>query len=138
MAAVLTLVIVASFTLQSHALLNLTADEAAQLVRDEFRYAYESYLTYAYGYDELRPLWFNGSNWYDFTQLLTPIDSLSTLALMGDQQDLINRTLELVCNFKWETVDTYINMFELIIRDVGGLLSAYWYVSPIHTIFYNK
>ena len=114
--------------------LDLTGEEAAQLIRDEFRYAYESYLTYAtenngtMGYDELRPLWFNGSNWYEFTQLLTPIDSLSTLALMGDQDDLLNQTIELVCNFDWDTVDDYINMFELIIRNVGGLLSAYYFI----------
>ena len=125
---------------KSFAKLNLNGSQAAQLVREEFRYAYQSYLTYAKGFDELRPLWFNGSNWYDFTQLLTPIDSLSTLALMnydGYQQDLIDETLELVCDFSWDTVDTYVDMFEIIIRNVGGLSSAYWFVFYSCIVIHN-
>lgn len=112
---------------------DLSPEQAANLVRDEFRHGYEAYIDYAWGSDELRPLTFDGLNWSDSSMMITPIDSLGTMAIMG-LQDLLNRTLdELLCDGETPKFsflkDQNINMFEIVIRDLGGLVSAYHFVT---------
>ncbi len=48
-----------------------------------FQHSYESYLSHAYPYDELRPLTCDGvDTWGSYS--LTLIDALDTLAVMGN------------------------------------------------------
>eukprot|EP01084_Bolivina_argentea_P316472 548593_1 len=116
---------------------NLSTREAANLVASEFRFGYEAYRQYAWGYDDLQPLTFNGANWSKYSMMITPIDSLGTMALMN-LTDLINVTMdELLCNGSQPLFtflrDQNINMFEIVIRVLGGLVSAYHFLTdPIH------
>lgn len=85
--------------------------------------AYDGYLEHAYPYDELRPLSCDGvDTWGSYS--LTLIDSLDTLAIMGNYSEFrrVYSLLSQMTNF-----DTNINVsvFETNIRIVGGLLSAH-------------
>lgn len=111
-------------------ILNLTGREAAELVREEFIYAYDAYEKYALGSDDLLPLTKNGYNWTNYSMLITPIDSLDTMYLMNLTK-YINNTLKLLCNpshnFNFNQ-NIIINVFETIIRVLGGLLSSYYFL----------
>jgi hypothetical protein len=56
---------------------------AREEVRAMFQHSYDSYLSHAYPYDELRPLTCDGvDTWGSYS--LTLIDALDTLAVMGN------------------------------------------------------
>src|SRR5919107_1535617 len=55
----------------------------AARVRAEFLHAWRGYERYAWGHDELKPLSKAARDWYDEPLLMTPVDSLDTLILMG-------------------------------------------------------
>ncbi|EFN76663.1 ER degradation-enhancing alpha-mannosidase-like protein 2 [Harpegnathos saltator] len=92
-------------------------------VRTMFDYAYSSYLTYAYPYDELRSLSCDGfDTWGSFS--LTLIDALDTLAVMGNFTEF-RRVAEIIsarANFE---ANINVSVFETNIRVIGGLLSAH-------------
>lgn len=88
-----------------------------------FQHAYDSYLRFAYPYDELRPLSCDGvDTWGSYS--LTLIDALDTLAIMGNATEF-RRVVDIV--LKRQTFDTDVNVsvFETNIRIIGGLLSAH-------------
>lgn len=92
-------------------------------VRDMFHHAYNGYLTYASGYDELRPLTCDGINtWGSYS--LTLIDALDTLAVMGNYTEFRRVVDYLVNNSNFDS-DINVSVFETNIRIVGGLLSAH-------------
>ncbi|KAL4714476.1 hypothetical protein ACJJTC_017771 [Scirpophaga incertulas] len=92
-------------------------------VRDMFQHAYESYLRYAYPYDELRPLSCDGiDTWGSYS--LTLIDALDTLAIMGNYTEF-NRVVEIVLQKQNFDTDINVSVFETNIRIIGGLLSAH-------------
>ena len=55
---------------------------AAQ-VRAEFLSSWQAYERYAWGHDELQPVSKTPRDWYGESLLMTPVDSLDTLLLMG-------------------------------------------------------
>ncbi|GBP56931.1 ER degradation-enhancing alpha-mannosidase-like protein 2 [Eumeta japonica] len=88
-----------------------------------FQHAYDSYLRYAYPYDELRPLSCDGiDTWGSYS--LTLIDALDTLAIMGNYTEF-NRVVEIVIQRKNFEADINVSVFETNIRIIGGLLSAH-------------
>ncbi|XP_068627733.1 ER degradation-enhancing alpha-mannosidase-like protein 2 [Battus philenor] len=92
-------------------------------VREMFQHAYDSYLRYAYPYDELRPLSCDGvDTWGSYS--LTLIDALDTLAIMGNYTEF-NRVVDLVIQRKDFDTDINVSVFETNIRIIGGLLSAH-------------
>src|ERR1700760_2121694 len=52
-------------------------------VRGEFLYAWNAYKQYAWGHDELKPLSQGHHDWYSTSLLMTPVDALDTMILMG-------------------------------------------------------
>ncbi|MGC2163804.1 MAG: glycoside hydrolase family 47 protein, partial [Silvibacterium sp.] len=60
--------------------------EMAQRVRDQFLHAWNGYHKYAWGHDELRPLSKKPFDWYGTSLMMTPVDSLDTMILMGLNQ----------------------------------------------------
>src|SRR5262245_61767902 len=52
-------------------------------VRAETRHAWASYAKYAWGHDELRPETRSPRDWYGASLLITPVDSLDTLVMLG-------------------------------------------------------
>ncbi|KAM3967994.1 ER degradation-enhancing alpha-mannosidase-like protein 2 [Aphomia sociella] len=88
-----------------------------------FQHAYDSYLKYAYPYDELRPLSCDGvDTWGSYS--LTLIDALDTLAIMGNYTEF-NRVVEIILQKQNFDADINVSVFETNIRIIGGLLSAH-------------
>jgi ER degradation enhancer, mannosidase alpha-like 2 len=93
-------------------------------VRGELRHAWNGYVRYAWGHDELRPLSHAPRDWYGESLLITPVDSLDTLILLG-LDDEAARTREYVATHLSLDKDIWVKNFEITIRVLGGLLSAY-------------
>jgi mannosidase alpha-like ER degradation enhancer 2 len=98
--------------------------EMAEDVRQEFLHAWKGYRQYAWGHDELQPLSKSYRDWYGTSLLMTPVDALDTMLLMGlkdeakTDRDLIDKQLSF-------DKDIYVKNFEITIRLLGGLLSSY-------------
>lgn len=99
------------------------AAQAAR-VKQEFLHAWDDYVKYAWGHDALRPLSKTPNNWYGPSLLMTPVDALDTLVLMGlkDQADKDRELIDTKLDFNR---DIYVKNFEITIRLLGGLLSGY-------------
>ena len=100
-----------------------SAQLAAQ-VREEVRHAWQGYKQYAWGHDDLAPLSNGAHDWYASSLLMTPVDALDTLILLG-LNDEANEARELVATRLNFDRDIYVKHFEITIRLLGGLLSSY-------------
>jgi len=96
----------------------------AQRVKDEMRHAWQGYKQYAWGHDALKPLSKTPRDWYEHSLLMTPVDGLDTLILMG-LKDEADEARELIATKLSFDQDMYVQNFEITIRLLGGLLSAY-------------
>jgi hypothetical protein len=96
---------------------------AAQ-VRTEFLYAWKAYEQYAWGHDELRPLTRTPRDWYGEPLLMTPVDSLDTLLLLGLDDEAAKAKTLIVDKLSFDK-DISVKNFEVTIRLLGGLLSGY-------------
>ncbi|XP_045479503.1 ER degradation-enhancing alpha-mannosidase-like protein 2 [Harmonia axyridis] len=99
--------------------LNKLRDE----VKEMFYHAYNSYLKFAYPYDELRPLSCDGIDTYG-SYSLTLIDALDTLAIMGNYTEF-QRVVDLITSKSKFDANINVSVFETNIRIIGGLLSAH-------------
>src|SRR2546430_589997 len=52
-------------------------------VRAEFLHAWNGYKKYCWGHDDLKPLSKTCHDWYTKPLLMTPVDALDTMILMG-------------------------------------------------------
>src|SRR5215471_17097400 len=96
----------------------------ATQVRAEFLHAWNAYKQYAWGHDELKPLSRSYRDWYGVPLLMTPVDALDTLILMG-LTDEADKTRELIAHDLSFDKDIEVKNFEITIRLLGGLLSSY-------------
>jgi Glycosyl hydrolase family 47 len=96
----------------------------AKQVRSEFLDAWNAYKQYAWGHDELKPLSRNYHDWYDSTLLMTPVDSLDTMILMGLTDEADSAREYIATNLSFDK-DIEVKNFEVTIRLLGGLLSSY-------------
>ncbi len=98
--------------------------QMADRVRQEFVHAWDGYRKYAWGHDALKPLTHQPFDWYSHSLLMTPVDGLDTMILMGlkPQADAARNLIDTQLNFDQ---DMYVKSFEIDIRMLGGLLSAY-------------
>eukprot|EP00929_Paragymnodinium_shiwhaense_P118299 TRINITY_DN90237_c0_g1_i1.p1 TRINITY_DN90237_c0_g1~~TRINITY_DN90237_c0_g1_i1.p1 ORF type:complete len:874 (+),score=114.23 TRINITY_DN90237_c0_g1_i1:164-2785(+) len=96
----------------------------AQDVKKAFLHAWHGYKKYAWGLDELQPLTKKGRDSFAGVGI-TILDSLSTLWLMGlqDEFDAAEEWVQTVLDFRKANKDA--SFFELVIRALGGLLSAH-------------
>ena len=91
-------------------------------VVEAFKYAWAEYKRSSWGMDEVKPVSHTSSTWFNLG--LTIIDSLDTMWLMGLETELqearqwVEHGLDLAQNRN-------VNLFEVSIRVLGGLLSAY-------------
>jgi len=104
----------------------LRAEKAqlAEEVRQEFLHSWNAYKKYAWGHDMLRPVSKTYVDWYKTTLLMTPLDALDTMTLMGFKEEADSVREYLVKNLSFNQ-DMYVKNFEITIRLLGGLLSNY-------------
>ncbi len=102
----------------------LDAPALAARVREEFLHAWNGYKKYAWGYDELRPLSKTGRNWHSASLLMTPVDALDTMILMGLDEEAKTTADYIAKNLSFDH-DISIKNFEITIRILGGLLSGH-------------
>jgi len=93
-------------------------------VRSEFLYAWNAYKQYAWGHDELKPLSKGSQDWHSKSLLMTPVDALDTMMLMG-LTDEADKTREFIATNLSFDQDIEVKNFEITIRLLGGLLSSY-------------
>ncbi|XP_048244954.1 endoplasmic reticulum mannosyl-oligosaccharide 1,2-alpha-mannosidase-like isoform X1 [Haliotis rufescens] len=87
-----------------------------------FLHAWNAYKKHSWGHDELHPISKTHSEWFGVG--LTLVDSLDTIAIMGLRQefDEAKEWVKTSLNFN---VNRDVNLFEITIRILGSLLSAY-------------
>jgi endoplasmic reticulum Man9GlcNAc2 1,2-alpha-mannosidase len=100
----------------------VTPAQKRDAVKEEFKWAWEGYKTYAWGLDELHPLSKRGDG--GFSMGLTIVDSLDTMLLMDLRDEYIECRNWIQSSLQFKTQHG-INLFETTIRILGGLLSAY-------------
>ncbi|XP_053736239.1 mannosyl-oligosaccharide 1,2-alpha-mannosidase IA isoform X2 [Synchiropus splendidus] len=113
------------------------ANERREKVKEMMKFAWDNYKQYAWGKNELRPLTKNGhiGNMFGGLRGASIVDSLDTLYIMGlmeeynDAKEWVKSNLELTSNGE-------ASLFEVNIRYVGGLLSAYYLTGE--ELFKNK
>jgi hypothetical protein len=96
----------------------------AARVKAEFLHAWNGYKRYAWGHDELKPLSRKPFDWYGQSLLMTPVDALDTLVLMGLDKEADEDRALIDAKLDFDK-DIYVKNFEITIRLLGGLLSGY-------------
>ncbi len=98
--------------------------QMAARVKSEFLHAWNGYKTYAWGHDDLKPVSKTYRDWYGQTILMTPVDSLDSLYLLGFKKEADETRKYITENISFDK-DIDAQNFEITIRLLGGLLSAY-------------
>ncbi len=94
-------------------------------IRSETLRSWKDYKKYAWGHDVLLPLSKGSFDWYKESLGISPIDAYSTLKVMGLENEA--REIEqYALTMDWDK-DMYVQVFEVNIRILGGLLSMYHY-----------
>jgi mannosidase alpha-like ER degradation enhancer 2 len=96
----------------------------AARVREAFLHAWTAYEQHAWGHDQLLPLSRGARDWYPAALVMTPLDAYDTMLLMG-LQDEASRAKALILERLSFDQDFPVQVFEVTIRLLGGLLSAY-------------
>jgi hypothetical protein len=102
----------------------VTDAEMAERVRLEFSHAWSGYKQYAWGHDALKPLSKGSHDWYANSLLMSPVDGLDTMILMGMKDEAATTREYIAKNLSFDH-DIYVKNFEITIRMLGGLLSSY-------------
>src|SRR5688500_19684397 len=97
--------------------------QLAAQVRAEFLHAWNGYKKYAWGHDDLRPLTKTHHDWYAQPLLMTPVDALDTMILMGLKDEAARTKSYIIQNLSFDK-DISVQNFEVTIRLLGGLLSS--------------
>src|SRR6187455_2434537 len=84
-------------------------------VRAEFLHAWNGYKKYAWGHDDLKPLSKTYRDWYPQPLLMTPVDSLDTMIILGLKQEADATREYIVQNLSFDK-DISVQNFEITIR----------------------
>jgi len=93
-------------------------------VKAAAKHAWEGYQQYAEGADDLKPLSKEPKNWYKQSMLMTPVDAFDTFTLLGLTK-AAGEAKELILNRLDFNVDNEVQVFEITIRLLAGLITAY-------------
>jgi len=96
----------------------------AARVRAEMLHSWRAYERHAWGHDELKPLSRTPHDWHAESLLMTPVDALDTLLLMGLTEEADKAKSLIVEKLSFDK-DLSVKNFEITIRILGGLLSAH-------------
>ena len=98
---------------------------AAEEVKRELLHAWKGYKQHAWGHDDLLPVSKGWRDWYgEESLLMTAVDTVSTLAIMG-LNDEVKRTTDYIATHLTFDKDISVSNFEITIRILGGLVSAH-------------
>ena len=98
----------------------VTADD----IKREFLHSWNAYKQYAWGHDALRPLSKQPHDWHNVSLYMTPVDAYDTMLLMGLKDEAAEAKQLILGNLSFDQ-NIEVQAFEIIIRLLGGLLSAY-------------
>jgi hypothetical protein len=87
-------------------------------------HAWSGYKDFAWGFDDLQPLSRQGKNWHKQSMLMTPVDAFDTFILLGMKQEAEEAKKLILSSLSFD-IDNEVQVFEITIRLLGGLLSAY-------------
>src|SRR5689334_109311 len=93
-------------------------------VRAEFLHAWTGYRKYAWGHDDLKPLSKTYHDWYSEPLLMSAVDSLDTMIIMGLDDEAAATKQYIIDNLSFDK-DIEVQNFEITIRMLGGLLTNY-------------
>jgi len=93
-------------------------------VKAEFLHAWQGYKKYAWGHDDLKPLSKTFHDWHKEPLLMTPVDALDTMFLMGLKDEATDTKQFIVDHLSFDK-DFDVQNFEITIRLLGGLLANY-------------
>jgi mannosidase alpha-like ER degradation enhancer 2 len=102
-------------------------------VRAEFLHAWNGYKKHAWGHDDLKPLSKTHHDWYGEPLLMTPVDALDTMIIMGLKDEANSTRRYIIANLSFDK-DIYVQNFEVTIRLLGGLLSSYQLTGDKHLL----
>jgi hypothetical protein len=102
----------------------IKASYAKNQIKKEFKFAWDNYKKYAWGHDELLPLTKSYRDWYGEPLAITIIDSLDSLYLMGFKDEFESALKWVIKNVSFDK-NIKVQAFEITIRLLGGLISAY-------------
>jgi mannosidase alpha-like ER degradation enhancer 2 len=102
---------------------SLKKDMQAKII-EACRHGWEGYKKYAWGYDDLRPLTKTGRNWYSRSLLMTPVDAYDTFIMLGMKKEAAEVKQLIFDSLDFNRNDE-VQVFEITIRLLGGLLTAY-------------
>ncbi|XP_048497511.1 alpha-mannosidase I MNS4 isoform X2 [Beta vulgaris subsp. vulgaris] len=128
------LVLVGGVLIGSSVAESVTPDEARRLrdeVEEMFFHAFNGYMEHAFPRDELKPLSCDGEDTLG-GYALTLVDSLDTLALLGDKERFASSVEWIGKNLRFD-INKTVSVFETTIRVLGGLLSAHLIASDYAT-----
>ena len=103
------------------------AAEAARLaeqVRAETRHAWEGYMRFAKGHDDLKPISGQPRDWYAHSLLMSPVDALDTLMILGLDEEAAQARELIITQLNFDQ-GMEVQNFEITIRLLGGLISGY-------------
>lgn len=98
--------------------------QMAERVKAEFLHSWNGYRQYCWGHDDLKPISKTCRDWYGTPILMTPVDSLDSLYMLGFKKEADATREYIVKNLSFDK-DISVQNFEVTIRILGGLLSAY-------------
>src|SRR5687767_8299627 len=93
-------------------------------VKAEFIHAWTGYKKSAWGHDDLKPLSKTQPGWYPQPLLMTPVDSLDTMIIMGLDDEAATTRAYILENLSFDK-DIDVQNFEITIRILGGLITNY-------------
>jgi mannosidase alpha-like ER degradation enhancer 2 len=93
-------------------------------VKTEFLHAWTGYKKYAWGHDDLNPLSKTPRDWYGQSLLMTPVDALDTMIIVGLKDEAADTQQYILANLSFDK-DIEVQNFEITIRLLGGLLTNY-------------
>jgi mannosidase alpha-like ER degradation enhancer 2 len=93
-------------------------------IKSEALWTWQSYKKLAWGHDELNPLKGTPRDWYREPILMTPVDALDMLYVMGEKNEADSTKEYIIKNLNFD-MDIYVKNFEITIRFLGGLIASY-------------
>jgi len=121
---ILTLLLFCGCKNQTLSFSDKTKNDQAEKIVTACQFAWKGYTQYAKGFDALKPISKQGENWYQKSLLMTPVDAFDTFTLMGLKSEA-NEAKGLILSDLNFNLNMEVQLFEINIRLLGGLLSAY-------------